>query len=176
MKPPPTVEPTSEVGSPFEDSILRSLRRITRAIDLHSRQLIEQIGLTGPQVLCLRLLVQHQTMMPTELAKEMSLSPATITGIIDRLEARGLLSRDRSQEDRRTVKLAVTPAGREAIKSVPSVLQECFAQRLRELPPENQRAIHLVLEQIVRMMDVEVIEAAPEPTAAGGLEKRPPRS
>lgn len=145
----------------YEEGILRSLRRITRAIDLYSRQLSEQAGLTGPQLICLRILSQHGEMQPTRLAREMALSPATITGIVDRLTARKMITRVRSKKDRRVVELAITPAGKQALERAPSLLQDRFARRLTELPEENQLLIHTLLEQIVKMMDAEELEVAP---------------
>lgn len=146
---------------PIEDSILRSLRRITRAIDLYSRQLAKQFKLTGPQLVCLRQLHQRGALMPSELAKAVSLSQATITGIIDRLYAQGLVTRDRSEEDRRRVDVALTGAGRRVVDALPSPLQERFAKRLAELPVGNQQVIDTILKQIVSMMEADELEAAP---------------
>lgn len=147
--------------SSYEDLILRSLRRITRAIDLHSRQLASRFGLTGPQLVCLRVLENQGPVTPSKLAREVSLSQGTITGIVDRLLNRQLVTRERSQSDRRSVSVAITRKGLDMIEKAPSPLQESFALRLRKLPQENQLVIHTILNQIVRMMDAEKLEAAP---------------
>jgi len=148
-------------ADPIEESILRSLRRITRAIDLYSRQLAKQFKLTGPQLVCLRHVRQHGALMPSELAKAVSLSQATITGIIDRLQAQDLVTRERSDQDRRRVIVELTAEGRRLVDSLPSPLQERFATRLAELPAGNQQVIDTVLKQIVEMMEAEELEAAP---------------
>lgn len=153
--------PTAFGAGPLEAEILRSLRRITRAIDLHSRQLVEQHGLTAPQLLCLRILVQRGALKATELAREMTLSPATVTGIVDRLVARELVVRNRSDEDRRIVTLSITAAGRRTAGQVPSLLQDRFAQRLRALPVAEQGALRDALSRIVKMMDAEELVVAP---------------
>ena len=147
--------------SKYEDTILRKLRRITRAIDLHSRRLATQFGLTGPQLVCLRVLKDQGPLTPSKLAREVALSQGTITGIVDRLFRRGLVTRDRSPTDRRSVTVAITEKGLDMIKKAPSPLQESFAVELRRLPEENQLVIHTILEQIVRMMGAEEVEAAP---------------
>ena len=144
-----------------EDRILRSLRRIVRAIDLHSRQLETQYGLTGPQLVCLRAIALHGPMTPGELARRVELSQGTVTGIIDRLARRQYVSRRRDAKDRRRVKLAALPAGRDLVTSAPSPLQTRFAKELDGLPPENRVMIATMLEQIVRMMGAEDLEAAP---------------
>ncbi len=144
-----------------KEDILRSLRRITRAIDLHSRHLAHTFGLTGPQLVCLRTVGVRGKMTPSELAKEVALSQATITGIIDRLAARQLVARERSTNDRRLVTVVITSAGRALIDQAPSPLQERFAERLSVLSPAEQENIRDTLWRIVRMMDGEEIMAAP---------------
>ncbi|PIE19473.1 MAG: MarR family transcriptional regulator [Proteobacteria bacterium] len=143
-----------------EDAILRSLRRITRAIDLHSRWLASNFGLTIPQLVSLRTLAGTEAMTPTELARAVDLSQATITGIIDRLVRRALVTRERSTTDRRRVVLTITDAGRRLLEASPSPLQERFVTRLSKLPLENQEVIRTVLEQVVRMMGAEELDAA----------------
>ena len=145
----------------MKEGILRSLRRITRAIDLHSRHLAHTFGLTGPQLVCLRSVGARGKMTPSELAKEVSLSQATITGIIDRLAARQLVARERSTNDRRLVSVVISAAGRALIDQAPSPLQERFAGRLSELSMAEQENIKDTLARIVRMMDGEDISAAP---------------
>lgn len=162
-------------GAGVEDDILRSLRRISRAIDLHSRHLASTFGLTGPQLVCLRAVGQLEAATPSELAKEVSLSQATMTGIIDRLAARQLVTRERVSKDRRRVTVRLTEAGVALIEQAPSPLQEKFVERLGQLAPEEQVEIRDNLERIVRMMDGEELDAAPvlEPTAT--LEKEVPK-
>lgn len=156
----------------LEDRVLRSLRRIVRAIDLHSRQLESQFGLTGPQLVCLRVVAQEGPLQPSELARRVDLSQGTVTGIVDRLVRRQYLSRRRDTKDRRRVTLSVLPAGRDLLVDAPSPLQTRFAERLAALPDPNQQVIATMLEQIVRMMDAEDLDAAPVLTA--GDPSRPP--
>ncbi len=158
--------------SSLEDRVLRSLRRIVRAIDLHSRQLESQFGLTGPQLVCLRVIAHDGPLQPSELARRVDLSQGTVSGIVDRLARRQYVSRRRGQKDRRRVTLSVLPAGRDLLADAPSPLQTRFAERLGALASENQQVIATMLEQIVRMMDAEDLEAAPVLTA--GHPTRPP--
>jgi DNA-binding MarR family transcriptional regulator len=133
---------------------------MTRAIDLHSRKLANTFGLTGPQLVCLRALraVDHAT--PSALAKEVALSQGTVTGIIDRLAARQLVTRERNPNDRRLVTVAVTDAGRALVAQAPSPLQETFLRQLAALAPAEQQNIRATLERVVQMMGGEEIEAA----------------
>ena len=101
--------------NPVEDRVLRSLRRIVRAIDLHSRQLESQFGLTGPQLVCLRVIAHEGPLQPSELARRVDLSQGTVSGIVDRLARRQYISRRRGTKDRRRVTLSVLPAGRDLL-------------------------------------------------------------
>jgi DNA-binding MarR family transcriptional regulator len=138
--------------------IFMDLRRIMRAMDVYSRQLATSHGLTGPQMLCLREITSHGALTTGSLARAMALSPATLTGILDRLEARGLVSRERRPEDKRRVLVSLTPHGQQMALELPSPLQERFGSRMTELSTDDQTAIRIALGSIVRMMDLEELE------------------
>ncbi len=158
----------------LEEDILVALRRITRAIDIHSRYLANKFGLTGPQLVCLRVLGRHTSLTPSELAKHVALSQATVTGIVDRLASRQLVTRVRSESDRRNVTVAITDAGTALLADAPSALQEKFANRLALLPAEEQHAIRVTLDKVVRMMDGEDLAADPVLDADPSIEGPPP--
>jgi DNA-binding MarR family transcriptional regulator len=162
--------------SRYEDSILRSLRRVARANDLYSRQLARQHKLTTPQILCLRHLHEQGTSTPSATAKAVALSQPTITGIFDRLEARGLLTRTRHSRDKRRVDVRLTERGRELVAASPSPLHQRFSNNLAKLPEGEQAMIDWVLNRIVEMMEgedrdeAETRSAKPKAAAAGGGE------
>lgn len=163
----------SGAASDFEEDVLRSLRRITRAIDLHSRHLATTFGLTGPQLVCLRVVAEHGPLSPSQLARDVALSQATITGIVDRLATRQLLTRERTHADRRFVTVSITDAGRALVEAAPSPLQERFAERLAGLSDEEQAIIGLTLGKIVQMMDGSELAAAPVLTNESELASAP---
>lgn len=148
-----------------EERILRSLRRISRAVDLYSRKLAGSHQLTGPQLVVLRQLRVEGPQAPGRLAKTVSLSHATITGIVDRLESRGLVVRTRRTDDRRRVDVALTELGADTVQRAPSPLQERLAKRLAALPEAEQRRLEDTLGQIVEMMEARDLAAAPHLTA-----------
>ena len=129
------------MNDPFEEDVLRALRRITRAIDLHSRHLSTTYGLTGPQLVCLRVIGEQGPISPSHLAREVALSQATITGILDRLSSRQLITRSRVSSDRRVVTVAITDEGRTLIRAAPSPLQERFLSGFAALPLSERTAI-----------------------------------
>nr|WP_301288476.1 MarR family transcriptional regulator [Natronospira proteinivora] len=155
------------------------MRRIIRAVDLYSRQLSVRHSLTGPQLVCMRQLVSGGAMTPGQLAREISLSPATISGILDRLERRGYLTRERRPEDKRQVLVQLTEDGRTVAENTPLPLHERFTERLSQLPETRQAEIDRVLQEVVTMMEAEEIDAAPLlanwPTGSETAQVRPLR-
>jgi DNA-binding MarR family transcriptional regulator len=139
--------------------IFMDLRRIMRAMDVYSRQLATSHGLTGPQMLCLREITTHGSLTTGTLARGMALSPATLTGILDRLEARGLVSRERRPEDKRRVLVSLTPHGRQMAQELPSPLQDRFGSRMTKLSIDEQTAIRVALGSVARMMELEELES-----------------
>lgn len=144
----------------YEDEVLRSLRRIIRAVDLYSRQLMALHGLSGPQLLCMTQLAKGE-MLSGALARELSLSPATVTGILDRLEARGLVERKRQVDDKRTVVVRLTSPGKRLLAQAPPPMQQGFLVKLRALPVGEQAEISATLKRLVTMMSADEIDAAP---------------
>src|SRR5438477_4060914 len=95
-----------------EDQIVIALRRISQAIDVWSRRLWQDYGLTAPQLAVLREILGGQNVSPGTLAQVLHLSQPTVTGILGRLERRGLIRRERSTTDRRSVIIAATEQGK----------------------------------------------------------------
>jgi len=145
----------------LEDRVIVALRRITRAIDLHSRELMQQVGLTAPQLAALKAIARLQPVTVGALAKSIHLSQATLTGILTRLETRILVSRVRSVSDRRTVVVELTEEGRAVLEDAPSLLQDQFRRELLKLQEWEQTQMLATLQRIAAMMDAEEIDAAP---------------
>jgi DNA-binding MarR family transcriptional regulator len=137
----------------YEDRILRALRRITRSTDLHSRKLVQEFKLTLPQLVCLRQLASDGETTASALSRQVSLSQATVTGILDRLEGRKLLTRERSAGDRRRNILKLTAAGRRVVADAPGALQEHFARRLGAMPETEQERLSATLESLADLME-----------------------
>jgi len=145
----------------IENQVIVALRRISRAIDLHSRALVQQHGLTAPQLAALRAVGELQPVSVTGVAKAIHLSLATVTGIFNRLEGRALVRRSRNGEDRRSVLVELTEAGAELLESAPSLLQDRFRSELTRLQQWEQTQLLASLQRIAAMMDAEGIQAAP---------------
>lgn len=143
-------------------AVLVTLRQIIRAIDMHSKQLVKRYGLTAPQLMVLKEIMSDQDINIGRVAKKVSLSQATVTNIIDRLETRDLVTRERSVQDKRRVIVRVTEKTREILKNDPSVLQEEFVRKFKELEEWEQNLILSSIQRIAKMMNAEDIEITPE--------------
>lgn len=145
----------------MELSILQSLRRIIRAVDLHSRKLVAQHGITGPQLVCLVTLCDQGAMTSADLSRRVYVSASTITGIIDRLERQGYVERKRDDIDRRRVLLQPTNDGFKLAYRAPSPIQDELMERIGELPELEQAAISMSLQRIVDLMEARGVDASP---------------
>lgn len=143
------------------EEIVRALRRVMRAVDLHSRGLVRSHGLTSTQALLLKELLRMGETSVGELARVIALSPATVTDVLNRLEKRGLVARMRSPVDRRQVLVRATQTTAERLSHSPPLLQERFAEKLLELQEWEQTQLLASLQRLAAMMDAEGLDAAP---------------
>ncbi|MGQ9425658.1 MarR family winged helix-turn-helix transcriptional regulator [Gilvimarinus sp. F26214L] len=143
------------------ENVLITLRRIIRAADLHSKHLVKTAGLTAPQLLLLQAVRERGEVTIGELAKGINLSQATVTSILDRLERRELVYRQRSQQDKRKVYAYLTPGGEQMLDKAPTPLQAHFIERFQNLPDWEQNMILSALQRVAHMMDAEKIDASP---------------
>ncbi len=143
------------------DKVLISLRRIIQAIDLHSRQLVMQHGITTPQLIILKQIEGKETTTVTQLAKRVSLKQATVTDILNRLERKGLIQRQKDTGDRRCVLVKETDAGKKLLEAAPSPLQDRFLEKFENLEDWQQNMILTSLQLLGTLMVDDEIPAAP---------------
>jgi DNA-binding MarR family transcriptional regulator len=141
--------------------VLKALRQVIRATDLHSKHLSKTVGLTAPQVLVMQAISDNRDVTIGEIAKAISLGQATVTTIVTRLELKGYLQRQKSGQDRRKVFVTLTRAGAEILKSAPTPLQERFIEQFHNLDEWEKSMILSALQRVAKMMDAEQIDASP---------------
>jgi DNA-binding MarR family transcriptional regulator len=143
------------------EELFIALRRITRAIDLHSKKLQREAGLTTSQLLLLEAAVKLDIPSPTNIAKEVLLSQATVTNLIDRMERNELILRHKSKEDKRVVEILLTEKGKQMIELAPEPLQAGFLREYRKLERWEQHQLIGSMQRIAVLMDAEDIDASP---------------
>ena len=121
---------------------------------MYSKKLASCYKITGPQLICLLTISEHQPITASKIAKQVHLSPSTVVGVLDRLEEKDLIGRERDKKDRRKVYIQLTDKGRELANCAPSPLQDKLAQALKSLSPLEQSTIALALEKIAVLMEV----------------------
>jgi len=141
-----------------EEQVIVALRRITRAADIHSHLLQRDFGLTGPQLSTLRVVHRLQPVSTGALARAACIGYATLTGILDRLEDRGFVTRTRDESDRRSVILNMTKSGEKLLVSAPSLLQTRFRDELRRMPERDQAGILNMLLKVAGLMEADSLK------------------
>ena len=141
--------------------VIDNLRRVFQAISGYSKNAERTTGLTGPQLWAMKLLASSSSIKVSELARRMFLHPATVVGIIDRLEIKDLVTRTRSKEDRRVVHIELTGLGQELITNAPEVAQVMLMNGLNELSDEQFSHVEEGMQQLVRILGAEQITPQP---------------
>ncbi len=144
-----------------EIEVLITIRQIIRATDLYSRQLSKTAGLTAPQLLLLQAIQELGAVAISKLSTKVSLSQATVTNILDRLESRGLVARHRSHSDKRVVHATLTEEGKAKIATAPKPLQDVFSTAFEKLEEWEKSMIVASLQRVAGMMNAENIDASP---------------
>jgi DNA-binding MarR family transcriptional regulator len=145
----------------LEGQILTALRRINQAIDVWSRHLWRDYSLTAPQLATLREIISGNNVSPVALASALHLSQPTVTGILLRLERNGLIRRERSSTDRRSVLAVPTARGIELAEKAPPLLRDRFRQELKKIPQWQQTEILAVLQRVAEMMNAPEVGDSP---------------
>ncbi len=158
----PAANPAAKEPDPQPDKvgqILRLLRRINHATDLHSKRLIKATGLTTPQLVVLKTIQELGEVTAGTIAAHVSLSAGTVSILLDRLEAHGLIERYRSTRDRRIAHAQLTQKGMDVVARAPALLRDKFIERFSLLNGAAQEQSVAVLKQLADMMDAEDVEA-----------------
>jgi MarR family transcriptional regulator, organic hydroperoxide resistance regulator len=112
---------------------------------------LSRLGLSFPQAHALRLLDPEEPLPMSALAERLICDASNVTGIVDRLEARGLVERRSAEGDRRVKALTITPAGVELRRVVMEIMSEPPAA-IAALPAADQRALRDILARAVEIL------------------------
>lgn len=141
--------------------VIDNLRRIFQAVTEYSRSAEKETALTGPQLWALKILANTSPMRVSELARQMYLRPATVVGILDRLEAKSLVTRNRCQEDRRAVDLYLTERGKAVVANAPEVAQVMLVKGLEALSDQQFEQVLEGMQHLVRILGAEQLTPQP---------------
>lgn len=164
MKMPRELQPFVSNGSPDERmqglirEIIYQIRRLMQAGSLYTKELNKKYQVSAAQLNCMLALYEQGPMPLSHIARTIFVKPSTVTGIIDRLEQKGLVTRSRRSPDRRVITIELSPSGEELARNAPPPIQQKIIDGLRSLSPEDAEKILRGLQALTEMLDVQDLE------------------
>jgi DNA-binding MarR family transcriptional regulator len=150
--------------------LLKAIRRLARATEIRSRHIDRTLGLTLPQLVVLGCVRDLGEGTGRAIAGEADLSPATVVGILDKLEAKGLVVRQRSTDDRRIVRTRLTVSGEALLAEAPAPLGDAFERAYAHLAPGDRKSILEAFRQVADLVAEDALrpgETIPAETPQG---------
>ncbi|MCG8311180.1 MAG: MarR family transcriptional regulator [Cytophagales bacterium] len=143
--------------------IIVSIRKIVRSLNLESKAIQKDFGLSITQLLCLGHLQNSPAYRSThrELMEMLSLNSSTVSGILKRLEKRGYIARISNESDKRSKSITLTASGIKLLEETPNVLHDRLAEKLDKLSVENKKMVQKSLNIIISAMEIKEMEASP---------------
>ncbi len=143
--------------------ILIKIRKIVRSINLESKKVLKDYGVSIPQVLCLNYLRNSPDFRSTqkELSCFMNLNPSTVTGIINRLESKGYIARLPKKDDKRKTYIILTSKSSSLLEKIPPLMHERLSDNLKTLSPKDAEIINDALDLLIDYLDIGNIDASP---------------
>lgn len=149
------------------DQVLETILYLYTESRRITKELARRADLTGPQLTVVKMLEQIGDLSLSELSERIRAQNSTVTGIIDRMEREGLVSRERSKEDRRVVYIKLTSKGRKLAEEIPVEPMEIFRGALEVLTPAETRELVKILGKVARKVRATVSDEQVAKTAAG---------
>lgn len=143
------------------DESLIALRRILRATELYERDLAAAAGVTPAQLRVLQIVDEKRDPTPKVLATQMGVSQATVTVLVDKLVARGMVERRSVERDRRQTSVVLTELGDRTLDDAPDALQQRYVRAFGRLADWEQAQLVSSLERVADMLDAKGMDAAP---------------
>jgi len=134
--------------------IIFSIRRLIQAKELYTKELHKKYQISASQLNCLLALHENGPLPPSQIAKHIMVNSSTVTGIIDRLEQKGLVERSRSSLDRRVITIYLTETGTKLAENAPPPIQQRVLDGLKRLSPNEIERIVKSLNKITDMLEI----------------------
>jgi len=143
--------------------ILINIRKILRSLNLESKKIQKEYGVSIPQLMCLDYLGEKENFRSTQgkIARYLNLNSSTMSGIIDRLELKGFVARLPNPDDKRTVYISLTSKGARLLDASPKLLHHQLSKKLEKLPENKINEINDALIILVQSLNIEEIQASP---------------
>jgi DNA-binding MarR family transcriptional regulator len=147
-----------EVPQTSIKEIVYEIYRLMQAGKLYTKELNKKYQVSAPQLNCLIALYENGPLPPSQIAKIIMVSSSTVTGIIDRLELKGLVTRMRKSHDRRVITIELTEVGRSLAHNAPPPIQDKIVDGLKRLPEGEIEEIVRSLRILTNMLNVQDLQ------------------
>jgi MarR family transcriptional regulator, organic hydroperoxide resistance regulator len=142
---------TMSKKSPTISNMIDNLRRVFQILNEQSKKVEKETGLTGPQLWAIKTINENSPINISDLANKLYLHPATVIGIIDRLEKQNFAKRQRSKDDRRVVWIELSEKGNRLLESAPEVAQGLLVSGLEKISATNLTEIDKSMAILVKI-------------------------
>ncbi|NVM20832.1 MAG: MarR family transcriptional regulator [Desulfobacterales bacterium] len=149
---------TPEAPQDLVKQIVHQIRRLMQAGELYTKELNKKYWVTAAQLNCLIALYEHGALPASQIAKLIMVKSSTVTGIVDRLELKGLVTRVRNSPDRRVINIELTEAGRKLAENAPPPIQQRIVDGLKSLPKNDVEQIVQGLNMLTHMLEVQDLQ------------------
>jgi DNA-binding MarR family transcriptional regulator len=150
--------PASDVHLRYIKDIIYSIRRLMQAGELYTKELNKIYNISSAQLNCLLSLYENGPLPPSQIARLIMINSSTVTGIIDRLEQKGLVKRLRISDDRRIITVELTKSGKLLAEKAPPPIQWKIIDGLNRISERDIKQIASTLTKLTNMLDVQDLE------------------
>jgi DNA-binding MarR family transcriptional regulator len=138
--------------------IIFSIRRLIQASELYTKELNKKYQVSAAQLNCILTLYEYGPLPPSKIANHMMVKSSTVTGVVDRLEKKGLAERMRTSPDRRVITIQLTQAGKKLAQNAPPPIQQKIIDGLKKTETTRKEQIVGSLNMLTAMLDVQDLE------------------
>jgi DNA-binding MarR family transcriptional regulator len=142
--------PAKQAALPLEDQTFIALQKTADALGQDAEQLLKACGLTGAQYNVLRILrgAEPTGLACSDIAERMISHDPDMTRLLDRMEKRGMITRQRQTDDRRVVRTRITSSGLGLLKRLDQPVRELHKRQFRAMPAARLKILAELLEEI----------------------------
>jgi DNA-binding MarR family transcriptional regulator len=138
--------------------IIFSIRRLIQANELYTKELNKKYQVSSAQLNCILSLYEYGPLPPSKIARHIMVKSSTVTGVVDRLEKKGLAERMRNSPDRRVITIQLTEAGKKLAQNAPPPIQQKIIDGLKQTEKTKIDQIVGSLNMLTDMLDVQDLE------------------
>ncbi|MDR9398097.1 MarR family transcriptional regulator [Salibacter sp.] len=143
--------------------IILNIRKIVRSINLESKRIQKEFGVSIPQLLTLVYLNEQEEFKArqSEIKKYLNLNASTVTGLIYRLEAKGYVAKLPKTGDRRVTYVSITTKGKYIIENSPGLLHTELRDKLENMSPDQFEEVKKASNLLVNVLGAKDVSASP---------------